>query len=100
MTAAINPAPACFPGLRDAVLPSPTAGLDMEDIKEDVAAERETLMDVTPSKEPDGAQLERGTPDSTSKSINQPDFAQMQTTLMEASKGVTEGTDAEYKRCT
>jgi hypothetical protein len=81
MTAAINPALACFPGLRDAVLPSPppTAGLDMEDIEEDITAEQETLLDVMPSKEPDGAQL--------------------QTTLMEASKGVTEGTDAEYRRC-
>ena len=46
MATVINPAPACFPGLRDAVLPSTTAGLDIEDIEEDVTAEQETLTDM------------------------------------------------------
>ena len=98
-TVITDPAPACFPGLRDAVLPSATAGLDIEDIEEDVTAEQETLTDMpTPTnEEPDsGVQPEQAT---TSRSINAPDFAQLQTTLIEASKGVTERTDAEYKRC-
>lgn len=82
----VSPGPLCFPGLRDAVLPSAEVGLNMEDIEEDVAAERETLI------------IQPATTTTSGRSIDAPDFAQLQTTLMEASKGVTEGTDAEYKR--
>jgi len=55
-------------------------------------------MSTPTNEEPDsGIQPEQAT---MSRSINTPDFAQLQTTLIEASKGVTERTDAEYKSCT
>lgn len=59
----------------------------MDDITEDACAEQETLL-------PEGN--EAGSIGATS--IDAPDFVMLQSTLMEASKGVTEGTDNEYKR--
>lgn len=57
----------------------------MDDIAEDVTAEQETLIDA-----PLQSVLSRPT-DSTF------DFTKLQSTLMDASKGVTEGTDSEYR---
>jgi hypothetical protein len=63
----------------------------MQEIEEDVTAEQETLIKLSgKDSESDGAQ--------SARSIDAPNFTQLQTTLMEASKGVTEGTDTEYKR--
>ncbi|KAG1869936.1 hypothetical protein F4604DRAFT_1584203 [Suillus subluteus] len=59
----------------------------MDDIAEDVCAEQETLL---PGGNKGGG--------IAATSIDAPDFAMLQSTLMEASKGVTEGTDNEYKR--
>ncbi|KAG1838738.1 hypothetical protein DFJ58DRAFT_845966 [Suillus subalutaceus] len=62
------------------LLPSVSASsLEMDDIVEDITAEQETLVE---SKSTDGMI----------------DFAKLQSTLMDASKGVTEGMDSEYKR--
>jgi hypothetical protein len=73
----------------------------MDDIEQDVAAEQETLVIELPSEleEPaaNGVQTAAITT-TTTRSIDAPDFAQLQTTLIGASKGVTEGTNAEYKR--
>lgn len=85
MAAMVNPVQ-CFPGLCG-VLSGSAAGLEMDDIEEDVAAEQETIIEPSTGLE----MMNTG-------SINAPDFAKLQETLMEASKGVTDGTDAEYKR--
>jgi hypothetical protein len=77
----------------------------MDDIEQDVAAEQETLVIELPSEleEPatkgvQAAAITTTTTTTTTRSIDAPDFAQLQTTLIGASKGVTEGTNAEYKR--
>ncbi|KAG1853519.1 hypothetical protein F4604DRAFT_1933212 [Suillus subluteus] len=75
-----------FPGLCG-LLPSVSASsLEMDDITEDVTAEQETLVD---------APLQPVLSKPTDSTI---DFAKLQSTLMDASKGVTEGTDSEYRR--
>ncbi|KAG1800912.1 uncharacterized protein HD556DRAFT_1438913 [Suillus plorans] len=58
----------------------------MDNITEDVYVKQETLL-------PEGN--EAGSIGTTS--IDAPDFVMLQSILMEASKGVTEGTDNEYK---
>src|SRR6267154_5817173 len=97
MASAIDPMQ-CFPGLCS-MLPS-VVGLNMDDVEEDVAAEQETLIKPSGTKElSDGITQPVATTTSTSGSVNAPDLAKLQMTLIEASKGVMEGTDAEYKRC-
>lgn len=76
----------CFPGLCG-VLSGSATGLEIDEIEEDVAAEQETIIEP-------GAGLKTA----NTGSIDTPDFVKLQMTLMEASKGVTDGTDAEYKR--
>ncbi|KIJ08191.1 hypothetical protein PAXINDRAFT_158207 [Paxillus involutus ATCC 200175] len=73
----------CFPGLRDAMSPGGTSTLELQEVADDVAAEQETLPVSEAATDVD----ELG-----------PEFAQLQATLLEASKGVTDGTDMEYKR--
>jgi hypothetical protein len=76
-----------FAGLQS-VLPF-TADLEMDaNIEEDVAAEQETLI---------GPEQSASTM-TVNRSMDASEFAKLQTTLMGASKGITEGTDAEYKR--
>lgn len=112
-SAIINFVSASYPGLRNALLQASAtdAGLDMEDVEEDVVAEQETLIELPTDKDilkeqdldtvmtqPEPASTSTSGTQASSRSINSPSFTQLQTTLMEASKGVTEGTDAEYKR--
>lgn len=73
----------CFPGLRDAMSPGGASTLELQEVADDVAAEQETLPVSEAATDVD----ELG-----------PEFAQLQATLLEASKGVTDGTDMEYKR--
>ena len=98
-----------YSSLRNAVLQASAtdAGLEMEDVEEDVVAEQETLIELPTDedtlKEQDldivMPQLEPASSGTqANRLIDSPSFTQLQTTLMEASKGVTEGTDAEYKR--
>jgi hypothetical protein len=76
-----------FAGLQS-VLPL-TTDLEMDaNIEEDVAAEQETLIDPEQSAPTIMA----------NRSMDASEFAKLQATLMEASKGITDSTDAEYKR--
>lgn len=75
-----------FPGLCG-VLSGSAAGLETDDIEEDIAAEQETIIEPS-----------TGLKTMNTGSMDAPDLAKLQETLMEASKGVTDGTDAEYKR--
>ncbi|KAG2115287.1 uncharacterized protein F5147DRAFT_769742 [Suillus discolor] len=69
-----------FPGLHD-MLPSASAsGIEMDDITEDIVAEQETLVELS------------------NRSIDAPDFTRLQSMLMDVSKGVTQGTSAQYKQ--
>ncbi|KAG2354915.1 hypothetical protein BDR07DRAFT_1493931 [Suillus spraguei] len=79
----------CFAGLHN-VLPL-AADLEINaNIEEDVAAEQETLIRPSSGKEQSAPTM--------NMSMDASEFAKLQVTLMEVSKGVTEGTDAEYKR--
>ncbi|KAG2351042.1 hypothetical protein BDR07DRAFT_1386606 [Suillus spraguei] len=78
----------CFAGLHN-VLPL-AADLEINaNIEEDVAAEQETLISPSSGKEQSAPTM--------NMSMDASEFAKLQVTLMEVSKGVTEGTDAEYK---
>ncbi|KAG2114585.1 uncharacterized protein F5147DRAFT_769894 [Suillus discolor] len=86
-----------FPGLHD-VLPSASAsGIEMDDITEDVAAEQETLVKPSNRVSDNVCTMDPPLPSTSMKSIDAPDFARLQSTLMDALKGVTEGTSVEYK---
>lgn len=76
--------PLTFPGLHEAMDSLTTAGspLDCQDVSDDLNAERETLS------------LEEAAADVSSSG---PQFAQLQATLLAASKGVTDSTDIEYR---
>ena len=82
-TSTLNPL--TLPGLQEPVASLTTTGspLECQDISDDLNAEWETLS------------LEEATMDVSSSG---PEFAQLQATLLEASKGVTDSTDAEYRR--
>ncbi|KAG0703362.1 hypothetical protein DFH29DRAFT_874485 [Suillus ampliporus] len=79
----------CFPGVC-AILPLASASsIEMDDIAEDIAAEQETFVELS-GNEP--------VPPAPSKSMDGCDFTKLQLTLIDASKGVTKGTNMEYKR--
>ncbi|KAG1825453.1 uncharacterized protein BJ212DRAFT_1294889 [Suillus subaureus] len=76
-----------FAGLQS-VLPLTTDLKMNANIEEDVTAEQETLID------PEQSALTM----TMNRSMDASEFTKLQVTLMEASKGITEGMDAEYKR--
>ncbi|KAG2079197.1 hypothetical protein BDR04DRAFT_1112475 [Suillus decipiens] len=88
----------CFPGLCDVLLSASASGIRMDDITKDITAEQETLVKLSDRESNGICTLDPPLPLTSGKSIDAPDFAKLQLTLMHASKGVTEGTGAEYKR--
>jgi hypothetical protein len=90
MNSSDSHSPDIYPGLSDAMSPNLSDGEALEafDVSDDMSAEQETLFPNSPV----GLATAKDVGD-----LNN-DFAQLQVTLLEASKGVTEGTDAEYKR--
>ncbi|KIK77859.1 hypothetical protein PAXRUDRAFT_165548 [Paxillus rubicundulus Ve08.2h10] len=72
-----------YPGLCDAVSPTTASTLELLDVSDDMTAEQEILpVAATATNVRDLGE----------------EFTQLQATLLDASKGVTEGMDAEYKR--
>lgn len=95
MTTAIVNAVQSFPGLCGLLVPSAVDSPEMDDITEDFTAEQETIL-----VEPGESNMNGISTTSESRHAAGAGLIDttLQSTLMEASKGVTEGTNAEYKR--
>ncbi|KAG2348663.1 hypothetical protein BDR05DRAFT_995070 [Suillus weaverae] len=83
-----------FPGLRGLLVPTTVSSPEMDDITEDFTAEQETIL-VGESNMSGISTTSESCHAAGTGSID----TTLQSTLMEALKGVTEGTNAEYKRC-
>jgi len=75
-----------YAGLCDA-LSTPETALELDDVADDVAAEQETL--ASPEVPTNGSETSTGVSDG---------LLQLQETLKSASKGISDGTETEYKR--
>ncbi|KAG1837856.1 hypothetical protein DFJ58DRAFT_734145 [Suillus subalutaceus] len=85
-----------FPGLHGLLMPATVSSPEMDDITEDFTAEQETML-AEPCKS--NTNITSTTSESRHAVGTSSIDTTLQSTLMEASKGVTEGTNAEYKRC-
>lgn len=85
-----------FLGLHGLLVPATVSSPEMDDITEDFTAEQETML-AKPGKS--NTNIMSTTSESRHAVGASSIDMTLQSTLMEASKGVTEGTNAEYKRC-
>lgn len=75
-----------YPGLYNA-LATPDTALELDDVADDVAAEQETLTSESPE-----------VPADSSASVTD-GLLSLQETLRHVSKGISDSTESEYKRC-
>ncbi|KAG1834301.1 hypothetical protein DFJ58DRAFT_869142 [Suillus subalutaceus] len=85
-----------FLGLHGLLMPATVSSPEMDDITEDFTAEQETML-AEPRKS--NTNITSTTSESCHAVGTSSIDTTLQSTLMEASKGVTEGTNAKYKRC-
>jgi hypothetical protein len=74
-----------YPGLYNA-LATPDTALELDDVADDVAAEQETLTSPEVS-------ADNGSAGATDE------LSSLRETLKHVSKGISDGTESEYKRC-